>query len=386
MAANGLTSNQPATRPRIMCRKAWGFESPLPQATDATKVLVPKSSIPLALSPADTVLIDTTPHEESPRAPLPNPSGSIEPRRPPARYTGVEGYMQTGVALSNFLAHCRAQNLKLSTITWYGDKLRPFAALYPRLPLKPEPIESYLADIKGSAHTKHASYRTLKAFYNFVTQRSRKSNPMAKVSAPRCPKIIMPTLEPAELMQLLFHSTSNARDRALLTLFIDTGARAAEVATLRWQDVSADTITVTGKSSQRVIPISEETRRLLLSLKQPGDIFVLTGERGPLTRYGIYHIVRRCMRKAGITGPKLGPHRLRHSFGKAYLVAGGDVRSLQKIMGHANITTTEQYSSLSLTDTIDKHHKFTPLRAAHAAAQEKLFKEVEEVVQNGNRL
>jgi len=94
------------------------------------------------------------------------------------------------------------------------------------------------------------------------------------------------------------------------------------------------------------------------------------------------------MKKAGISGPKLGPHRIRHTFGRTYLVSGGDVRSLQTIMGHTNITTTERYSSLTLKNTIPKHHKFTPLRAAHAAAQESLFsprviKEAEEIIEKG---
>jgi integrase/recombinase XerD len=290
--------------------------------------------------------------------------------------------MKTEETLSNFLAHCRAKNLKASTITWYGDKLRPFAALYPRLPVNPEAIEGFLAGIKGSAHTKHAAYRSLRAFYNFVTQRSRRrTNPMDKVSAPRCPRIVMPTLEPTELMQLLFHSTLNARDRALLTLLVDSAARAIEIATLRWQDIGTDTIMVTGKSGQRVIPISEETKRLLLGLKQPGSVLVFAGQRGPLTRYGIYHIISRCMREAGITGPKLGSHRLRHTFGRSYLVAGGDLRSLQVIMGHRNISTTLKYASLTQGEITMKHHKYTPLRVAHAAIQERLFKEVEEVMQ-----
>ena len=75
------------------------------------------------------------------------------------------------------------------------------------------------------------------------------------------------------------------------------------------------------------------------------------------------------MDKAGIKGPKMGPHRIRHAFGKDFLVEGGDLRSLQEIMGHADIKTTEKYASLNLTDIIKKHQKFSPLRAAHAAAQ-----------------
>ena len=79
------------------------------------------------------------------------------------------------------------------------------------------------------------------------------------------------------------------------------------------------------------------------------------------------------MQRVGIKGPKMGPHRIRHAFGKNYLVDGGDLRSLQEILGHADIKTTEKYASLNLTDIIKKHRKFSPLRAARAVAQESLF-------------
>ncbi|GAI45219.1 unnamed protein product, partial [marine sediment metagenome] len=95
--------------------------------------------------------------------------------------------------------------------------------------------------------------------------------------------------------------------------------------------------------------------------------------KGPITRHLIYAIVRRALEKAGIKGPKLGPHRLRHAFGKNFLVQGGDLRSLQEIMGHADIETTQKYATLNLTDIVKKHQKFSPLKAAHAAAQESFF-------------
>ncbi|GAI06499.1 unnamed protein product, partial [marine sediment metagenome] len=180
--------------------------------------------------------------------------------------------------------------------------------------------------------------------------------------------------EPGELMNLLNSSTS-LRDRTLLTLLEDTGARAGEIASLHKQDIGIDTIRVKGKCGEREIPISDETRRLLLTLiaNDGKNEHVFMGQRGPLTRSGIFRIVRIHMRKASIQGPKLGPNRIRHGFCKGYLVNGGDLRSLQRLMGHANITTTQKYSSLNLNDIIAKHHKFTPLRAAHTAAQGNFF-------------
>lgn len=282
--------------------------------------------------------------------------------------------MNTRVAIQSFLQNRQAKNLKPRTIQWYEAELRKFAQSYPELPTEPEPIEEFLTRLPGEPETRHAYFRTLKALYRFLKKRHGLPNPIELVDPPRCPKKIMPTLEPGELMRLL-NLADNPRDRALLTLATDTAARASEITSLRKRDIGVDSIRVRGKTGERDIPISEKTRTMLLALVTSGraDEPVFTGQHGPMTRSGIYRVVRIHMQKAGIKGPKLGPHRMRHTFGKCYLVNGGDTRSLQEIMGHANISTTERYASLNLTDIVAKHHRFTPLIAAHAAAQESLF-------------
>ena len=285
--------------------------------------------------------------------------------------------MKTQKAVDEFLRSRQSRNLSPITITWYRDKLKLFARAYPKLPKKPGPIEEHLATIKGEPETRHAQFRALRAFYTFASQRYDLPDPMTKVDPPRCPKKIMATLEPGEMMRLLLASSSSLRDNTLVTLLIDTGIRTSEAAGLRKQDIKTSTVMVNGKTGEREIPISEETRRLLLALITDKDEYIFNGHKGPLGRHGIYRIVKRCMEKAGIYGPKLGGHRLRHAFGKGYLVSGGDLRSLQQIMGHANITTTERYAALTLDDTIKKHHQFSPLRLAHAAAQQSFLSESE---------
>jgi len=152
-------------------------------------------------------------------------------------------------------------------------------------------------------------------------------------------------------------------------------------------NIKQETVLVCGKTGWREVPISDETRELLLQVAaQSLDEHVFHDDhRKPISRFTIYRIVREHMEKAGIKGPKLGPHRLRHAFGKNFLVEGGDLRSLQEIMGHTDVKTTQKYATLNLTDIIKKHRKFSPLRAAHAAAQESLFaaealKEAEEIL------
>jgi len=281
--------------------------------------------------------------------------------------------MRTEQAIREFLASRIAANLSPATIEWYKDRLLPFARSCPTLPRRPEPVECFLAEVQGSPETKYDVYRALKTFFKFMSSRHRLPNPMDAIKPPRRPRTLMPTLEIGELMRLL-NSAESLRDRAVITLLVDCGLRAGEVCSLLKHNIKQETIIVHGKIGWREVPISEETRRLLLQVAvlSPDD-YVFHGHKGPITRHLIYAIVRRALEKAGIKGPKLGPHRLRHAFGKNFLVEGGDLRSLQEIMGHADIETTQKYATLNLTDIVKKHQKFSPLRAAHAAAQESLF-------------
>ncbi|MCX7912195.1 MAG: tyrosine-type recombinase/integrase [Dehalococcoidales bacterium] len=297
--------------------------------------------------------------------------------------------MKTVTAVQTFLANRRAINRRAETLRWYESKLKRFAAAFPELPTEPEPIEEFLAAVvpPQKDESRHGFYRALKALYRFICRRNRLPNPIALIDPPSRRKKVRPTLSSHEMM-LLLASAQNLRDRAILSLFIDTGARLGEVASLRKQNISDDCIRVDGKTGQREIPISEETRRLLLMLaaNTADSDYVFHGRRGPLTRWGIYRIVKNHMRRAGIAAPKLGPHRLRHAFAKHYIKNGGDTRSLQKIMGHASISTTEIYVELAREDIIAKHHQFTPLRSAYAAAQQSFFdkslvlKEAEEIL------
>lgn len=275
-------------------------------------------------------------------------------------------------AVQAFLNNRLALNRRPDTLTWYQCNLNKFASFFPKLPTKPEPIEEFLATVVSNRQDerKHGYYRTLKAFYRFICKRHRILNPMDLIDAPTRRKKVRPTLTSQEMM-LLSQKPQKLRDKAIINLIIDTASRSAEEAFLRKQNIFDDYIKVDGKTGQRDIPISEETRRLLFALVacNGSSEYVFLGQRGPITPSGIYQVVRKYMRQCNISGPKLGPHRIRHAFGKHYIKNGGDTRSLQKIMGHANISTTELYVDLANEDIIDKHHQFTPLRSAHAAAQ-----------------
>jgi len=276
--------------------------------------------------------------------------------------------VKTQAAIDEFLQSRRARNSSAATVQWYKQRLRPFATFNPELPEEPGPIEAFLAMRHGEPETIHADFRALRALFRFRTERYGVPNPMATVKPPRCPKKVMATLEPEQQLRLLAAAGPDARAKTIVTLLIDTGIRTSEALGLRRQDIKARTLIVRGKSGQREVAMSEETRRLLLTLDVK-DEYVFHDGGGILSRYDMYKMLRRLYEKAGIPGPKLGGHRLRHAFGKNWLVNGGDLRSLQLQMGHAYISTTEKYCSLTMNDTIAKHARFTPLRSTYAAQQ-----------------
>ncbi len=282
--------------------------------------------------------------------------------------------IRTDQALREFINSRISSNLSPRTIEWYEHRLRSFVKFCSNIPRRPEPIEDFLGSLEGSPETKRDTFNALRTFFKFISQRHRIPNAMEAVNPPRRPKTRMATLEANELMRLL-QSAQSPRDRAILTLIMDNGVRAGEVCSLRKHNIKQETVVVYGKTGWREAPISEETRWLLLQVaaESPDEHVFHDDHKKPMSRFTIYRIVREHMEKAGIKGPKLGPHRIRHAFGKNFLVEGGDLRSLQEIMGHTDIKTTQKYATLNLTDIIKKHHKFSPLRAAHAAAQESLF-------------
>ncbi len=283
--------------------------------------------------------------------------------------------MNTADAVQSFLYSRRALNRRPGTVKWYENHLGHFVAFAPELPTEPEPIEHFLATLCQQEETLHGYYRAIKALYRFICRRRRLLNPMDLIDAPARHKKVKPSLTAQELM-LLLAKPPGVRDRVLLTFLTDSACRAGEAASLRRHNIYEGYVVVDGKTGQRFAFISEETRRLLLNLvgsNNSSSDYVFLGQRGVLTTSGIYRIVSKYMRAANIPPPKMGPHRLRHAFGKNYILNGGDTRSLQEIMGHENISVTEEYVELSQKEIQGKHHQFTPLRSVHAAAQQSFF-------------
>ena len=143
-------------------------------------------------------------------------------------------------------------------------------------------------------------------------------------------------------------------------MVLDTGLRVGEVANLKATDIRDRWLSVDGTSGQRQVPVSPEIRHRLSELAAQGCIW--WGQRGPLERDGVKRAYNRLFHRAGITGRKLGPHTLRHTFGTNYVRSGGGVRQLQYILGHQRIETTMIYVHLAGKDVEADHAMHSPAR------------------------
>lgn len=260
----------------------------------------------------------------------------------------------TASAADAFLRGRRGRGCSPKTLAWYQTILRALGRRYALLPAEPSAIEDFLGELGDvSDQTRDAYWRGLRAFYRWAVGRLGVDDAMDGVGRPLRRRRVPPSLSEAEVLRVMAKARSG-RDKALLTLLLDTGMRIGEAHSLRWANVGADHVTVTGKVGQREIPISDWTRWVLM-----GNDLPWRGRKGPLELNGMQKAVRRCLRRAGIEHGSC--HILRHTFARLYLRAGGDVFSLQRIMGHADISTTRIYAELEMSDVRRQHRLFSPV-------------------------
>ena len=152
--------------------------------------------------------------------------------------------------------------------------------------------------------------KCLKSFFGWAQRRHKWPNPCVGLTLPRQRNQTRRVLTKNEIDRLFSVATS-VRDRALLLVVLDCGLRVAEVANLRRGDLRDGWLVVTGKTGERLLPVSGELANLLTTLGEGDRLWI--GRQGALTREGIMLIYRRLFALAGITGPKTGPHTLRHT-------------------------------------------------------------------------
>jgi integrase/recombinase XerD len=230
-----------------------------------------------------------------------------------------------------------------------------------------EDLERWLASMRadGLAPTTLArrvsAVRTYFRHLNLIGTRA--DNPAAAIQLPRRGRRLPRALSPGEVERLIDAATGTSprslRDRALVELLYGAGLRVSEAVGLEkgGVDLEARIVRVVGKGGkERLVPLGRpaaEAVRRYLALGRPHldrryrpDLFV-NARGGPLTRAGAFLILRRLAEKAGLEPERVHPHLLRHSFATHLLEGGADLRSVQEMLGHADLGTTERYTHVS---------------------------------------
>ena len=229
----------------------------------------------------------------------------------------------------------------------------------------------------ASPATIHRKSACLRSFYRHLRREGlRDSDPTAGLSAPRRSRKLPHVLTRGEIERLLAQPSGtdpNAlRDRALLELMYACGLRASEAIGLDTDDVDMDerVLRARGKGSkERIVPIGQAAARAVRIYLERGRPALVKGRPetrlfvnfrgGPLTRQGLYKIVRRHATSAGLAD-RMSPHTLRHTFATHLLAGGCDLRSVQEMLGHADVSTTQLYTHLSSERLKDVYFKAHP--------------------------
>lgn len=237
-------------------------------------------------------------------------------------------------------------------------------------------INEYIAQLKGSKDSNYSSstvarkVAALKSFFHYlIAEGIIQNDPTATLDSPKVQKRLPKAISIEAINKLLKATTSNdapksRRDHAMLELLYASGMRVTELVSLNVEDVSFkdNLVTVKGKKSgikERAIPVTGDAveslrvyiehgrKQLMRSQKETALFLNHRGQR--LTRQGSWLIIKRYVEEVGIAD-KVTPHTLRHSFAAHKLSHGNSLQDIQKLLGHANISTTQVYTHLVQDD------------------------------------
>lgn len=240
-------------------------------------------------------------------------------------------------------------------------------------------ITDFLFSLRGSISPNSISriLSTIKSFYRFLLREKLiSSDPTELISAPKLEKKLPEFLSFEEVSRILeapdLKNRFGIREKAVLELMYATGLRVSEAAFLKIGDLNLDVgfLKCKGKGSkERIVPLGKTAQRFLekylsesrmsfLKKKESEYIFIGQGGRH-LSRQSLWKIIKKAVASAGVI-KKVTPHTLRHSFATHLLEGGADLRSVQEMLGHVSITTTQIYTHINTVRLKEIHRKFHP--------------------------
>jgi integrase/recombinase XerC len=244
--------------------------------------------------------------------------------------------------------------------------------------IRADHVRNYLAELLRGGSSRATVQRRLfaiKAYFRWRELAAGKPNPVYTMRAPKAEKRLPQMLNERDTAALVeaddsMHARARLRDRAILEVLYSAGLRVSELIGLDWRDIDEELGLVmirSGKGSKdRLVPIGEPALDALHAWRQatPGmpsaDYPVITNLRGSrLTPRAVQNIVARRLVQAGINTP-ITPHGLRHSFATHMLNAGADLRSIQEMLGHSSLTTTQRYTHVSVRHLKEVYRRAHP--------------------------
>ncbi|MFN4197041.1 MAG: site-specific tyrosine recombinase XerD [Caldimicrobium sp.] len=243
-------------------------------------------------------------------------------------------------------------------------------------------IQGYLGELKERGFSPYSLARRLSSLKNFLTFLSEeKGYNLAFIhllESPKLPMRLPKVLSLEEIERLLqvvdINTPLGFRDRTILEVLYATGIRISELVTLKFENVNLNLglLRVLGKGmKERLVPLGEvalqflekylkEVRPLLASKKKSNTYIFLNRRGGPLTRQRCWQILKEYAIKVGIDPDKISPHVLRHSFATHLLEGGADLRTIQLMLGHSSLQTTQIYTHLDFKKLLENYQKYHP--------------------------
>ncbi len=245
-----------------------------------------------------------------------------------------------------------------NTVAAYGADLTLAAAFAGARGLAPAQMDAAcvrawlgaLAAEGLSARTAARRLSALRQFHRFLLREGvRADDPTELVDAPRLPRLLPKYLSEAEVDALLAAAAGEASMHAALEILYATGLRVSELLALPRAALAGDAalLLIRGKGGrERMVPLSEAARTAAAPLLAGRSRWLFPGRKAgrALTRQGFFAALKKVALEAGIDPARVSPHVLRHSFASHMLARGADLRSLQLLLGHADIATTQIYT------------------------------------------
>ena len=292
--------------------------------------------------------------------------------------------------IETYLTYLRAEKgYSELTIRAYGDDIRQFLAYYgvPEEQFRPQEVTSIdlrswimsMTEAKMSPHSVNRKISSLRSFYRYLVRKGDVSIlPFKKISLQKTPKRLPVFVEESRMQAILdaiiepSDDFETERDSLIILLFYATGIRIAELIGITDNDYSLHTgeLRVTGKGDkQRIVPLLPGVVRKMthyLSLRNAGIIcksgnnsLFLTDKGERISRTAVYRIVTETLALFGVQG-KRSPHVLRHTFATHLLNNGAEIKSIQELLGHANLMTTQIYTHNTIERVKEVYQKAHP--------------------------